>query len=390
LFDVRTFGNVLGGGVLIAVLFVAGRADAARLDVQLPTAGDVYAFEQYPPAEGPRISCPPDCTHSQPGTSVGIDRIRVDVKEDPVTKDPGWDIVSLDGCKGTSALPATSAICFLNGVTGDVHVQIGLRYRPILSLTYTGAVNVPLAGLYGSGGAGPGYQGEGTSIACNAVSPLLDVCSQHFTWNQPIRVIAPSGSYANFVTMSEPCGGESTCDFTILDDTCITIEYKPGLSEGFPTATLDGPGCATGNGGGGGGSSTTVPTSSTTTTTLAPDDFLKDLIDKIRQSIPFGKHFGITSTAPSGGKVRTTVTIPSASPALRTAAIPQRAGGDGVLVAKGKRRLRKAGEFTMTLKTTKAGRKLFAAGTAFTATVDAQFKTKDGTAEQSDALVVAP
>jgi hypothetical protein len=387
---VRTFGSVLRGGVLIAVLVVAARAHAARLDVQLPSAGDVYVFEQYPPAEGPRISCPPDCSHSQPGTSVGIDRIRVDVKEDTVTKDPGWDIVSIDGCKGTSALPATTAICFLNGVTGDVHVTIELRYRPILSLTFTGAINVPLAGLYASGGAGPGYQGEGTSIACNAVAPLLDVCSQHFTWNQPIRVIAASGLYSQFVTMSEPCGGESTCDFTILADTCITIEYQPGLAEGFPTATVSGPGCATGNGGGGGGSSTTVPASSTTTTTLAADDFLKDLIDKIRQSIPFAKEFGITSTAPSGGKVKTTVTISSTSPTLRAAALPQRAGGAGVVVAKGKRRLRKAGEFTLTLKTTKAGRKLFAAGTPFTANVDARFKTKDGTAERSEALVVAP
>jgi hypothetical protein len=386
----RTFGSVFRSSVFIAVLVVAGGAHAARLDVQLPAAGDVYVFEQYPPAEGPRISCPPDCSHSQPGTSVGIDRIRVDVKEDPVTKDPGWDIVSIDGCKGTSALPATTGLCYLNGVTGDVHVQIGLRYRPILSLTFTGAINVPLAGLYASGGAGPGYQGEGTSIACNAVSPLLDVCSQHFTWNQPIRVIAPSGSYSQFVTMSEPCGGESTCDFTILADTCINIEYQPGLPEGFPTATLDGPGCATGNGGGGGGSSTTVPTSSTTTTTLAADDFLQDLIDKIRQSIPFAKEFGITSAAPSGGKVKTTVTIASGSPALRAAAVPQRAGGAGVLIAKGKRRLRKSGEFTLTLKTTKAGRKLFAAGTPFTATVDARFKTKDGTAERSEALVVAP
>ena len=49
-----------------------------------------------------------------------------------------------------------------------------------------------------------------------------------------------------------------------------------------------------------------------------------------------------------------------------------------------------AGEFTLTLKTTKAGRKLFAAGTPFTANVDARFRTKDGTAERSEALVVAP
>lgn len=369
----------IAGCAALAMLVAGGVADAARLDVELPTAGQVYVFDQGGPMDGSRISCPPDCTHSNPGPSVSISSLRVDVQPDPVTRDPGWDIVSLEGCGGTSTLPATSVICYVTAA-GDVRVRVVLRYRPILSVTFTGTINVPLSGLnVTSSGAGPGF-------SCDGTSPQPHRCAQHYTPNETVHLTASTGgSHAQFLGMSAPCGGETTCDFTLVADTCITVTYTHVQPEGFPTATLDGPGCVTGDGGGGGGGSTsTVPASSTTTTTLPPgtDDLLDGLLDGIVNSLPLliPKKIGPFSV-PGRGTITASVTT---SPATQLRATASGATGSGASVlVKAKRKVRRAGDTTVKLRFTKAGRRVFTQGTPVPVTVTVRFRTKAGKAERS-------
>jgi hypothetical protein len=120
--------------LLVVLILAFSTAHAARVDIVIPSAGVVQVTDATPPAEGPRIACPPDCTHVTPGPDIDIFDLRVVVPNDPATNDPAWDIVSMDGCRGTSALPADNGKCFLP-FSGDVTVSITLRYRPIVALT---------------------------------------------------------------------------------------------------------------------------------------------------------------------------------------------------------------------------------------------------------------
>jgi hypothetical protein len=306
--------------------------------------------------------------------------LRIDVQPDPVTRDAAYDIVSVEGCQPTT-LPGTSALCFVAG-TGNVTVRFQLQYRPVLSVTFQGTVNGPLSGLgVSSQGAGPGFACDGT----NPGQPSR--CAQHYQWNTTVRLSASQSTpEATFLGMSDPCQDQPTCEFTILADTCITVRYthpKPN----FPVVTLDGPPCVTGGGGGGGGgSSTTVPTGpGPTTTTLPPDTqhLLDELLNEIINSLPLLIPGRIGPfTVPGRGTISATVTTSSATQA--------RAKGNPSLLVKGKRRVRKAGDATLKLKFTKAGRKLLGQGAPVPVTITVAFKTKAGKAELSAERTIPP
>jgi len=247
----------------LLVAFLVPAAHAARVEVHLPTGGAALrVWDATPPPEGLRIDCPPLCVHTSPGNSVDIFDLRVEPLLDPRINDRPWDIVGMQGCRGTSALPADTGKCFLP-YEGDVDVRIDLRYRPILAVTYTGSYGAPLVFSIG-GGPGTNYQGSGSSFACYpANNPQLGSCAAHLSADQPVRMIAPSTVRATLLAVSPPCGS-ADCEFTLTGDTCIRYEYKNGDPGFFQTVTLTGPECPTGpgvtGGGGGGGGGPNPPT----------------------------------------------------------------------------------------------------------------------------------
>lgn len=366
-------------GAALIVLVASGVARAARLDVELPSAGDVLVYDRGNEGDGTRISCPPDCTHSDSTISL---EMRVDVQLDPVTKDEAWDIVSLDGCDSFTTLPAPSAICRVDS-TGNTKVRVELRYRPILAVTFTGTINVPLSGLNVQSGFGPGYQGSGSSFACDATNPAPQRCARHYTWNQPVRLEASqSVTNASFVDMSEPCEGSPSCGFVILADTCVTVTYAH-VSEIFPKATLSGPSCPTGGGGGGGGGgTTTIPTTPTTSTTLGKEDVVDDILQDIVDSLPLLiPPLRLPFFAPERGTVTAAATATASAEA-------RAAGPKETVLLKAKRRVRKLGESTLKVRSTKAGRRLFAQGAPVLATVTVRFRSRSGTTERTQLVTV--
>jgi hypothetical protein len=178
------------------------------------------------------------------------------------------------------------------------------------------------------------------------------------------------------------------CEFPILTDTCLTVEFTSSEPPEFQRTPLDGPGCPTGGGGGGGGGTTTstVTTSTTTTTTLVPD-YLDGLLDDIIDSIPFSGPLRLRALAPGKGRTKASITGSSAPGLAQTAGL---GGGGGPVLAKGARKVRGPGEFALILRLTRAGRRLLRQRVPFVATVRVEFRTKTGTSERSRLLSVAP
>src|SRR5262249_54090530 len=109
--------------VSLAIALVAVSAHAACLIVHLPENAAIKVTDHNPPPEGPRIDCPPTCAYEAPGSGVVINDLKVEPVLDPRNNDRPWDITGMPGCRGTSALPADNALCFLPS-EGDVDVSI--------------------------------------------------------------------------------------------------------------------------------------------------------------------------------------------------------------------------------------------------------------------------
>jgi hypothetical protein len=239
--------------LLVLLLLVPAAAWGARLVVNLPKDAALTVVDRDHPD---RLSCPGNCVYDISGSSVGIFSLFVDVQYDPRTNNAPWDILAMNGCRGTSALPATNGLCYLP-TTGDATISFEVRYRPVVGVTFSGTVGLPLGGLYVN--AGPGApQAAIEGFACDAINPTVAQCNRHEPFGIPIAMRAQSSERATLLAVSPPCGS-GDCDFAIPGDTCLVYLYQNGNPGLFPTEkNLDGPGCVsgpgiTGGGGGGGG-----------------------------------------------------------------------------------------------------------------------------------------
>src|SRR4029077_1676649 len=116
----------------------------------------------------------------------GIIRLKTTPGEDPRTNDFPFDIVSMTGCKGTSVLPATDAVCALDG--DERKVVVTLRYRPIVAVTFAGESQV-LSNPSISGFPGPGSVTGGVGFTCNWLSPApTTTCAGHYSVGDPIVI----------------------------------------------------------------------------------------------------------------------------------------------------------------------------------------------------------
>ena len=246
----------------LTLALVAVSAHAAQLVVHLPENAAIKVTDATPPETGLRIDCPPTCSFQNPGSSVGIFDLKVEPKLDPRTNDRPWDIVDMPGCRGTSALPADNAKCFLP-TEGAVDIHIVVRYRPMLAVTYGGSYGGPLAGFYITANFGPGYQGSGASYSCDITrNPQTSRCAAHFTADQPLTLTTPPSERAAFISASAPCSAQQ-CAFTLTEDTCVSYLFQNGNPALFPTQSLVSIDCPTGpgtepDGGGGGGGGAVV------------------------------------------------------------------------------------------------------------------------------------
>jgi hypothetical protein len=258
----------------LALFVLAAPTHAARVAVVLPQNVAMRVYDRNPPAGGPRIDCPGICTYDAPGNRYDLVELKVEVVEDPRTLDPPWDIVEMKGCRGTSALPATNGLCFLDGRGNDT-VSFDMQYRPVLAVTFGGTMAGEVSGVYVTGTVAPGSGGTGTSFSCNIAAPTPQTCARHFSLDKDVLINAPSTDYALVLSASEPCGGPG-CTFTLAADTCISFLYKHNRPPGFPEKTLEGPECPTGPGIGGGGGGGDPPPELVTFKELALEQMKKD------------------------------------------------------------------------------------------------------------------
>jgi hypothetical protein len=179
-----------------------------------------------------------------------------------------------------------------------------------------------------------------------------------------------------------------------VEDTCITATFTHFRPAGFPEEAINGPPCARfgGGGGGDGGGASTSTLPPPTTTTLPPTDtFLQDLLDQIRLSIPITfRPLFVQGTAPEAGRVSAQISAAPA-PQARVAPGPLAAAADGTIVlAKGKRKIRRPGSVRLAIRPTKKGRRFLRQGLAFTAAIDVGYRTKSGTQQRSATVSVPP
>src|SRR5205085_4957659 len=93
--------------------------------------------ERFPPEGTPRISCPPTCSYQAPTPTLDVGDLIVVPVDDPRTKNPPWNVISMDQCAGTSTLPSPSPIC-TPPTSGHVNVTVTLQYRPIVAIKFKG------------------------------------------------------------------------------------------------------------------------------------------------------------------------------------------------------------------------------------------------------------
>jgi len=218
----------------------------------LPAGIDWRIEEDLPPEGGPRISCPPTCFYASPNGPHGITRLRAYPTEDPRTGDFPFDIESMEGCRGTSALPASNGgFCSLEG--GESRVVVNLRYRPILAVVFAGeaGVNPTL-----SGNPVDGFPTDAVGFACRPGNETR-LCARHYTPGGPVRLQTSSrnGSYnTDLVSWDGPCSGQglgpgpNVCSFTMLPvDTCITATYQKSPGTLGPPHAISSAPCPTGS-----------------------------------------------------------------------------------------------------------------------------------------------
>jgi hypothetical protein len=218
----------------------------------LPTGIKWSIVDQYPPPEGPRIDCPGKCFYPAPDGHHGIISLKSIPVEDPRTGDFPFDIESITGCKGTSALPASNGgLCYLNG--DESKVVVNLRYRPILAVTFAGEAGTnPVV----TGNPTTGYSTDGTGFACYASSPTTQTCARHYSVGGPIDLQTASydgDAYdTELVSWDGPCAGKgigpgtNKCTLSIVDDTCITATFRKHMGTLGTAHAISGPACPTG------------------------------------------------------------------------------------------------------------------------------------------------
>lgn len=262
---------------VLTVLAVAASMHAATVIVNLPGDAPLRLVDDpQPPTGGPRISCPPTCTYSSDGPSIGIINLRVTQDPDPRTNDPPYDILTADGCVGgEGSLPNVQFSCRLPD-EGNATISFTTRYRPVIAVTSGGTIGGMSPNLFVVGGPGPDYMGgDASSFSCDFLvgenltpeeqAARVRSCARHLSVDQPVFVQAPDVPPASaLVSASAPCalgpveGNAQRCDFTLTEDTCISVLYLNETPPGFPERTISGPDCPSGPGvegtGGGGGS----------------------------------------------------------------------------------------------------------------------------------------
>ncbi len=235
--------------VALALFALSGTARAASVIVQLPEDAAIHVYDRNRP-DAPRIDCPGVCTYSIPGDFLDLFELKVDVVPDPRTGDPPWDLVAMNGCGGTSTLPADNAICFLPAQS-SITLSFQLQYRPVVAVKVGGAVGGPLSFLTISGGPGADNSPI-VGFACNAMAPTVPACAKHQQHGASIALSAGTSLQATLDSVSPPCGS-GNCKFPIEEDTCVGYLYRNGAPLLFPTVEISGPECPTGPGIGGGG-----------------------------------------------------------------------------------------------------------------------------------------
>jgi len=205
----------------------------------------------------PRVSCPPTCSYTGGPNGHGISQLRVFPVDDPRANDPPYDVVAIDGCKGTTGLPAPGPSCFLDGTT-SAHIVVTLQYRPIIAVTMAGEAGQPPSV---TGNPVAPLVGQAVGFACYGSQLQTQSCARHFPPGQGVELDTASDHPPDsrfpieLVSWDGPCAGQgigpggNQCTFTLgTTDTCITTTFRQ--PDGFVTTPqpYSGPTCPTGPG----------------------------------------------------------------------------------------------------------------------------------------------
>lgn len=302
---------------LIAVVFWCGAlacvpAHGATLIVKLPATAAIRVYDRDHP-DAPSIDCPGTCRYETTGAALGLNAVKVDVLADPRTGDPPWDIVAINGCRGTSALPADNANCYLP-TTGDATVSFDLAYRPVVAVKAGGSVGGPLAALYIS--AGPGAENAGiVGHACNVRDQNQKTCAKHQHKGAAIALSVGQGDRAALDSVSAPCGS-AACTFTVESDTCVAYLYHNANPLLFPTIDLIPVDCPTGPGiegpGGGGGGDGPPPPGFDPLKQLALDTMRAEVAQSYAPCLTAGTSLALFAVGPIGAATGQLVFTPAA------------------------------------------------------------------------------
>jgi hypothetical protein len=259
----RRFWNGLGAALEQFACDICGEGDVPPTGpgvsvqiVGLPAGIDWQIVDALPPPGAPpRIDCPGTCEYDSPNDTLGISSLRVFPGVDPRTNDAPFDIVSMDGCVGTTALPATNGSCSLDSQSEEHHtVVVTLRYRPVLAVTYAGSsgaaptINVnPL----------PGFPSDGAGFSCRPFDTTPHTCARHYPPAAPVllRTFSHDGGAfdSELVSWDGPCAGQgigpgmNDCNLVTLDvDTCITATWRKTPGALGDAVALPGQPCPTG------------------------------------------------------------------------------------------------------------------------------------------------